>query len=455
MSFRFKLVVLVAGATVLPVLLSLFLFYLRGLNAERAGRQPPSQFLRMMNWIDEQLPEAWQAGAPQAALNTLPPGQEVIVVDSEGRTILSSTPGFPAGELDGAGRFYRELVQGKMFRVATAPVVVGGRAVGEVIQRLPGRPSRSSRAAMRLEGPLGYMAIVVVAATFMIFLVTSSLRQGIARLEAATARVASGDLDFQLEVRGKDEIAALSSSFESMRRALKEEEARHSRFLMAVSHDLKTPLTSIKGYLEAIEDGLAEDPRLLHDYVGIMGAKTKVLEGRINELIDYVKMATGQWQLKHRPIRLRRFLGDLAKTFASDAQVFKREFRHRIELPEDACLPGDEGLLGRALDNLFHNALRYTREGDTIRLLARQEGGQVVIVFEDNGPGVAESELERIFEPFYRGTESRREAGTGLGLSIVRSILDAHGWSIRAGKAAGSGLALTIRAGNPRSCDSS
>ncbi len=452
MSFRAKLLVLIAGASVLPILLSVFVFYLRGVNLIGARRQRPERFLRMMEWVDVKLPEAWRAGSPRAALATLPEGQEVVVADEAGRTVLSTMPGFPVGEAAGADRFYRELRQEGRFHAATMPVLVAGRTVGVVIQRLPKRPSRTSQVAMRLEGPLGYMGVVVIVATFMIFLVTNSLRRGIARLEAATARVASGDLDFQLEARGKDEIAALSRSFESMRQALKEEEARHSRFLMAVSHDLKTPLTSIKGYLEAIEDGLAEDPRVLHDYVGIMGAKTKVLEGRVNELIDYVKMATGQWQLKHRPIKLRRFLDGLAKTFAADAQVFRRKFQKRIDLPEEICLPGDESLLSRALDNLFHNALRYTREGDTIRLNARLENAQAVIEFADNGPGVAEGELERIFEPFYRGSEPRREAGSGLGLSIVRSIIDAHGWSIRAEKAAGSGLALIIRAGKPAAC---
>lgn len=452
MSFRFKLVVLAAGASVLPIVLSVFLFYLRGLNSEEAGRLPPKQFLRMMSWIDEQLPEALRRGSPEAALGTLPEGQEIIVIDPEGRTILSSTPGFPVGEQGAADKFYRELGREGRHLAATIPVVVDGHSVGMVIQRLPARPSPASLAAMRLEPPLVYLSVVVVVATILILWVAGSLRRRIGHLQAATARVANGDLDFRLEAGGSDELAALARSFESMRKALKEEEARRSRFLMAVSHDLKTPLTSIKGYLEAIEDGLAEDPGVLQDYVAIMGAKSQVLEGRVNELIDYVKMATGQWQLKHRPIRLRRFLEALARSFAADAQVFRRKFRQRIELPEEICLPGDESLLGRALDNLFHNALRYTREGDIIRLEARLEDAQAVIVFADNGPGVGEEELERIFEPYYRGSESRREAGTGLGLSIVRSIIDAHGWSIRAEKTAGGGLALIIRAGKPTAC---
>lgn len=118
--------------------------------------------------------------------------------------------------------------------------------------------------------------------------------------------------------------------------------------------------------------------------------------------------------------------------------------RHRTFRKTRAA--GDERLLTRALDNLFHNALRYTRNGDTIRLAAKQENGKVVIIFQDSGTGVAEEELERNFEPFYPSSGSRREAGSGLGLSTVRSIFTAHGWSIEAVSPPGEGLTLIIRA---------
>jgi signal transduction histidine kinase len=448
MNYRVKLLILVAGVCLLTMTFPAILFYLRGLATQETGHFPIGRFLRMAQWIDEELPREWRNGAPESALHTLPEGEEVIVTDSKGNIVFATIPGFHKGEVIGTDELYESLSYEPEFNTMFIPVLEEGEVVGIVISRVPRRPGKVSLLALRLEGPIPIMSFVIVAATILIVLVTRSLRKGIDRLERATSRVANGDLEFELLPHGRDEIAALTRSFESMRKALKEEQAKRSRFLMAVSHDLKTPLTAIKGYLEAIQDGLAEDPETLKHHLTIIGEKSGVLERRINELIDYVKMSTGQWQLLHHPIRMHHFLSELGKVFASDARVFHRHFECSIDLPEDLELPGDEGLLTRALDNLFHNALRYTREGDTIHLHATQERGDIVITFQDSGMGVAEEEIERIFEPFYRTSGSRREAGFGLGLSTVRSILSAHGWSIKAVSPPGQGLKLIIRAGH-------
>ncbi len=448
MTYRSKLLVLVAGVCLLAMIFPVLVFYLRGLSTQETGYSPANRFLRMARWTDEELPEAWRSGAPESALHTLPEGEEIIVTNSAGTIIFATTPGFQTGEIPGANKLYESFTDKPGFSTITIPVLVDGDAVGAVISQVPRHPGKVALVALRLEGSVPYMSFVVVAATILIVVVTRSLLKGIERLDKATAQVAKGDLEFELKTQGRDELATLTLSFESMRKALKEEQAMRSRFLMAVSHDLKTPLTAIKGYLEAIQDGLAEDPETLQHHLAIIGDKSGVLETRINELIDYVKMSTGQWELRHRPIRMHRFLSELSRVFASDAQVFRRRFDCNIEFSDELELPGDEGLLTHALDNLFHNALRYTREGDTIRLLATQENREVIIVFQDSGPGVAKEELERIFEPFYRSTGSRREAGAGLGLSTVRSILTAHGWSIEAVSPPGQGLTLIIRAGN-------
>jgi len=191
---------------------------------------------------------------------------------------------------------------------------------------------------------------------------------------------------------------------------------------------------------------MATEPEALQSHLSIITDKSKLLETRINELIDHVRMSTGQWQMKQRPIKIQQFLTEMGKTFQADASIFQREFSCQIDLPEGIELPGDQDLLTRALDNLFHNALRYTKEGNSIWLLARMEGSEAVITFQDSGPGVVEEDLELIFEPLYRGTSSRREAGMGLGLSTVRSIIEAHGWTIEASMPPGKGLTFVIRA---------
>ena len=215
-----------------------------------------------------------------------------------------------------------------------------------------------------------------------------------------------------------------------MRRNLKESIARRSRFIIGVSHDLRTPLTSIKGYLEAISDGLAKDPEKLERYLSVIGEKSKVLEERIGKLIDYVNMETGEWRMRQEKLSLYNLLAEIAELYREDASVFKRAFHSYLNIPETLHIMGDRDLLLRCFENLFDNAIRYTREGDTITLRALPKGEGVFVTFEDTGEGISRDGLVRVFEPFYRGSGSRREQGSGLGLSIVKSIIDAHGWSI-------------------------
>jgi signal transduction histidine kinase len=286
-------------------------------------------------------------------------------------------------------------------------------------------------------------AIIVFSAT-MITIIVRSFNRSIRSLEQATRRVAEGDLNFELSTEGKDEIASLTRSFESMRRDLKEASSRRSRFLMGVSHDLKTPLTSIKGYLEAISDGLASDPEKLNRYLSVIGEKSKALEERIAELIDYVNMETGEWKMKQKEIKLLGFFNEISALYREDASIFKRSFQADIRIPEHAYVMGDRALLLRCFENLFDNAMRYTEEGGIITLSAVHEGERVMVVFQNSGTGIDEDDLGRLFEPFYRGTRSRRERGSGLGLSIVKSIIDAHGWSIGVDSVPGKHTRFTI-----------
>ena len=447
MKFRLKLAILVAGVTVLPVMVMAFVLYLNGVNLLQFGLFSPKRFFALKHWLDQELPEAWQKGSIEKAIDLLPVDEDIVVLDPAGRIVLSTDPRFVVGVIVTPTQLYTASMEADTRRPGVHhPIIIEGHLLGVVVQFPPVPQDLAARISLRLEGFLVYLGVVLVAAILIIAAVTRSLRRGIGSLDKAAARVASGDLNFKITPRGNDEITALTRSFESMRLALKEDQARRSRFLMAVSHDLKTPLTAIEGYIEAILDGLASEPQTLQSHLTIIADKSKLLETRINELIDYVKMSTGQWKLRHCPIKIRHFLTELGQSFQTDATIFHRQFECRIDLPEELELLGDRDLLMRAVDNLFHNALRYTEEGDSIGLFARRDGAAVEIVFQDSGPGIAEEKLELIFEPFFRGSSSRREAGSGLGLSTVRSVIEAHGWSIQASVSAGKGLTFTIRA---------
>ena len=229
-------------------------------------------------------------------------------------------------------------------------------------------------------------------------------------------------------------------------RALKEEYARRSRFIMGVSHDLRTPLTLIQGYVEAISDGFAAEPESQKKYLSIILDKTHALEAMIGELIEFVKMETGEWRMTHRDVPVRSFLVDNARRFAEDAQILKREFSWSVEVPETWCVRMDAGLFSRALGNLVGNAIRYTEENGTITMKVVAGIGEVVLSIMDTGIGIIpKDEVGRIFDPFYRGTNSRREQGFGLGLTTVRSIIESHGWNISVHSAVGEGTTFTIR----------
>jgi signal transduction histidine kinase len=149
--------------------------------------------------------------------------------------------------------------------------------------------------------------------------------------------------------------------------------------------------------------------------------------------------------MTHLEVAAAQFLAGLARRFEEDAQILKREFVWSVELPETVRVRMDARLFSRALENLVGNAIRYTEENGRITLAAHDEQGYVVLSISDSGIGIPREDLGRIFDPFYRGTNSRREAGFGLGLTTVKSIIESHGWSISVSSELGHGSTFTIR----------
>jgi len=285
--------------------------------------------------------------------------------------------------------------------------------------------------------------LTIIGVIFGSMIVRSILKRT-GKLDNAIKKISEGDLDFEIESRGKDEFSLLLESFDSMRVALKEEHARKSRFLMAISHDLKTPLTSIKGYVEAIQDGMMDDAETLNKYAGIISDKSVVLEERISSLIDFARMETGEWKLRNREIELNSFLARLSSVYKEDCEILNKLYRYENTLPEIVNVRCDQVLFERALENLFVNSVKHTLSGTEIYLKAFLENKTPVIELGDNGGGISEYDLKYIFEPFYRGDNSRREPGMGLGLSTTKSVLDAHGWEVSVSSEKGVGTIFRI-----------
>jgi signal transduction histidine kinase len=215
---------------------------------------------------------------------------------------------------------------------------------------------------------------------------------------------------------------------------------------MGISHDLKTPLALVKGYAEALEEEIGDVGPNASSYLGIIKSKADQLEDMIEDLIDFERVDTGEWSQGLASVDLAPFLRVLSKRIAADAALLGRRVHSEIALPEPGFVRMDERLVTRAFENLVNNALRYTSSGGRIEITARAEGGSYIVSVIDNGPGISPQDLPHIFEPFYRGSSSRREPGMGLGLSIVKTVVESHGWAIDVlpGRERGVAFVLTI-----------
>jgi signal transduction histidine kinase len=273
-------------------------------------------------------------------------------------------------------------------------------------------------------------ATLVIFAIFMSLFIARSITKSVLVLDDATKRIAAGDLDLAIDVRGSNEITSLTSSLNKMRSILKEDENRRYRFIMGVTHDLKTPLAVIRGYTESLKDGVTDDPVSRINAMNIIISKADQLDGMINDLLEFVRMDTGEWRNRLQKVNLGEFLKGFAKRISMDAELFHHHTVISITLPPSLCVSLDERLAVRALENLVNNAIRYTPAGTTVRLGATLFENTVRITISDNGPGINKDDLPHIFEAFYRGSSSRREEGMGLGLSIVKWVVTSHGWSI-------------------------
>ena len=445
MKLRTQFVILVGGIIAVPFLVSAFMLLMR--YSMVRGREPLPNYEQIMSWVGLHVPRSVRHHDPAALGENRPQGLDIIVLDREDVISSSTIPELAVGTPAANGsvlRYIRANIDRFHFQVDSSHAP--GDRDSLVILKLPKIRPEQERLRSLFVGVVTYIAIaLLVFSSLMSYLILRSLNGSILTLEGATRRIAGGDLDFELPARGNDRISSLTRSFDSMRIALKEEYARRARFIMGVSHDLRTPLTLIRGYVEAIADGYAAEPDSQKRYLGIILDKTRGLEGMIADLIEFVRMETGQWRMTHRDVPARQFLTDIARRFAEDSLILKRDFHWSIEIPDGVTIRMDEGLFSRALENLAGNAIRYTEENGKISLAARLEQGEILLAIADTGIGIPAEDLSRIYDPFYRGTNSRREQGFGLGLTTVKSIVESHGWSIAVASALGRGTTFTIR----------
>ena len=266
-------------------------------------------------------------------------------------------------------------------------------------------------------------------------------------LRQAADNLQQGDLDFEVLSCEEQELDELSQSLEGVRQRLKaaaaaEAAAQEERgLLMAnLSHDMRTPITAIKGYVEGIRDGIANTPEKQAHYLDIVYSKTTVLEKLVRNMSDFSEYELGRMQYHFEYVDLAPFLADLGEEYQVEVQSAGMTFACQVP-PGPFVVTADRNKIKRVLDNLLSNAIKYGKPGGAIDLTAEEYEKGLVIQLTDNGKGISTEALRHVFDSFFREDAARSSTvpGSGLGLAICRSIVESHHGKIWLTSAVGEG----------------
>ncbi|WP_030510059.1 sensor histidine kinase [Microbispora rosea] len=311
---------------------------------------------------------------------------------------------------------------------------------------LSSRGGDMSKTAFDLS-PENQARIAGVAALVLLITVTASVMAGtrlsrpLRALTDAVRNMEEGPAA-RVEVRGKDEIGRLAAAFNAMAERRERLEELRKAMVGDVAHELRTPLSNIRGWLEAAQDGLADpDPELVSSLL----EEALLLQRVIDDLQDLAVADAGELRVHAEPVDVADLLAQVATAHRGGAAAAGVTLVTRAD--GDLRLVADPVRLRQAVGNLVSNAVRHTPPGGTVRLLARREDGDVVIDVADTGSGIAPGDLPLVFERFWRVEKSRnrRSGGSGLGLPIARKLAEAHGGSLSATSVVGAGSTFTLR----------
>jgi len=359
-----------------------------------------------------------------------------------------------------------------VYAVAPVTLSASARARLQARSRLPADSTFAvllTRDVGALGPSWGYFIVADGAALAIAVLVAWQMSRRMSRpLEEAmevTGRIAAGDLDSRVPVRRGDypEFASLAGSVNDMAQKLEDGRARERHLLLAISHDLRTPLTSIRGFAEAIQDGASEDSS---EAAAVIIAESRRLERLVGDLLDLTKLEARQLSIAMRPTDAAEVVGTTAEGFRPAAASSGLEIV--LQLPERAVpspsgggglstaappaalVAADPDRLAQLLANMLENAITFARHTVTVTLSDDPAAGEQHITVEDDGPGIPREELPRVFERFYRADRGpNRRVGSGLGLAIVSELASAMDGGVRAesplGTDGGTRFVVTLR----------
>jgi two-component system sensor histidine kinase BaeS len=394
---------------------------------------------------------------------------DVIEINRLGNVVTTLPEGLNAQDIDVAAVQSGQTTSGRKGSTvyAVAPVTLSEQELSRLRARAHRHVAFEGTFAILLTRDVGdsgpswrYFIVAGGAALLVAALVAWQMSRRMARplVEAmeATGRIASGELTSRVPVRRGDypEFASLAGSINDMAQSLEDGRARERHLLLSVSHDLRTPLTSIRGFAEAIQDGAVADSAQAAD---VIIAESRRLERLVGDLLDLTKLEAHQMSIALRPTDATEVVTTTAEGFGPAA--LKSGLSIVVRVPGQDGLPGapavlpvvaDPDRLAQLLANLLENAMTFAHTVVSVGLAEDGASGGCVITVDDDGPGIAHGDLERVFERFYRADRGpNRQLGSGLGLAIVAELAAAMGGTVRAESPVnddgGSRFVLTLR----------
>jgi signal transduction histidine kinase len=283
--------------------------------------------------------------------------------------------------------------------------------------------------------------IALILSLIIALLFARSIYQPINRVKVAAEKMAQGHYDQEIPVAGPRECQELAASFNQMAQQVKRSQQQLRHFVADVSHQLKSPLTSIHGFAQALLDGTANDEAAKQRAATIISEESRRMKKQVDQLLEIARMQAGQLRIERTPVDINELLEHCREVFT--VQADEKQVKIKIAAEPLMNVPGDFDRLEQVFSNLLDNAIKNSPKDGEVRLKGRNLTNEVELSVSDDGPGIAPEQLPYLFERFHQATGVR--SGYGLGLAIAREIVTAHGGTIEAKSEPGEGAQFIVR----------
>lgn len=362
---------------------------------------------------------------------------QIFIVDNQNNLVISSIKGyngrikekFTQGMLSGKSEVFRGKIDADTSAVMLAvsePIVYSDEVVGGVLVSVP-LPQITKTRSEVFEYFFWSICIAIVFVAVLVYFLARKITKPLLKLNAVARSISNGNFKERVEIDDIEELAQLGETFNDMAESIETLEATRNSFIANITHDLRTPMTTITGFVEGILDGTI--PKEKHEwYLSIVLDESKRLSRIVNDLLDISKLEQGSFSLEMQDFDLNELTR--LNIIKFEKNITDKNIQLSVEFEKNSIMVNaDKDAISRVLTNLFDNAIKFTNENGFIDIKVGEKDKKAYVSVQNSGLGIAEEERVHIFDRFYKTDKSRSldKNGAGLGLYIVKNIIQAHG----------------------------